>query len=565
MPPCRSEETPVTVQLWDFRKRVRLALLQAGCDYPADVKSVAVNQDGSWVAAAADQLFVWNWDGVKGRVRFSLGTEGAARGAFNREGSLLAVSTWSGQVHVLRVPEFSVLFRVPPHYPLPPDVVAIPAIAFSPDGKLLIVGSDAGKVTRWRLPTGNQVSSLAGHDQGVMVNDVSFSPDGQFLATGGSDGSVLLWNACDERVLTQLDAHITPVLSLTFDRQGSRLVSTQLDTQGNFESQRLFGQSRVWQVHRDVLSPLAANIPRDVLGIFYQRNGQLLLVKLSSGRKLKLVEPGSKTVRSVWQVPAGAEVNAVGVSQDGTRMAVGLRGPPHNSGAPNLPRSRVDVIDLENGTTVATLPIPSTPFGISSVALSADGGRVAVGTTEAMEVLVWEVQTARELLRQPVASVDPVDVAFGPDGATVAWTEPGHVILYDLTSKQRREFSFQKPPPPLGIALSADGRLLAASFSDQSIILWDLSSDSVAATVSFDAACYPFSSDGWRRENAADVGARFVALNADGSRLAGFVGDQIKIWGENVPASLSEAVRQSGLCWTGAEVIRCRQPEFAHK
>jgi WD40 repeat protein len=542
-----SEQTPVTVQLWDVRRRARGARLQSPLKYSADVRGVAVNQDGSWVAAAAEQLFVW--DGVRGTIRFQEGTKGAVRVAFNREGSLLAVSTWSGQVDVLRFPAFSTLFQIPPRPPFPPDVLAIPGLAFSPEGDVLVVGSYGGRVTRWRIPARQQASILAGHKPGVKVNDASYSPDGRFLATGGSDGTVLLWDVCHEEVLTQLDAHISPVFSVAFDRRGLQLVSTELDLHGDPENQRWFGQSRVWQIHPNVIASPTAGITSDILRLLFGRDGRVMLVKLLNGRKINFAEPGSTTARPVWPVPTGWEALAADVSRGGKRLAVGLQ---------RGLNARVDVIDLADRTTSVSLPVPFHPLGIASVALSPDGSRVIVGTGE---VIVWEVQTGKELLRVSAGRGDPVQVAFGPGAADVAWTEPGQVTLYNLTSKQRREFSFHKPPPPHAIALSGDGRLLAASFSDRSIIVWDLSSKAVSSTLSFGAACYPLSPDGLRRESTAEIGARLVALNGDGSRLAGLVGDQVKVWGEDVPTSLSQAVRESGSCWTDVELTKCRETD----
>ena len=66
--------------------------------------------------------------------------------------------------------------------PLPP----VAAVAFSPDGKLLAIGT-YGRVTVWDLATAKPVKVLTN----VLgaVNDLKFSPDGKLLAVAGGQPS----------------------------------------------------------------------------------------------------------------------------------------------------------------------------------------------------------------------------------------------------------------------------------------------------------------------------------------------------------------------------------------
>ena len=66
------------------------------------------------------------------------------------------------------------------------------SVAFSPDGKILAIGTYGGSVQLWDVATGQQIGSLDTHSG--QVNSVAFSPDGKTLATGDDSGAARLWD-----------------------------------------------------------------------------------------------------------------------------------------------------------------------------------------------------------------------------------------------------------------------------------------------------------------------------------------------------------------------------------
>ena len=67
----------------------------------------------------------------------------------------------------------------------------VSAVAFSPDGKLVVTGSNDKTARLWDTATGNPVATLAGHDGSVIA--VAFSPDGKLVVTGSADKMARLW------------------------------------------------------------------------------------------------------------------------------------------------------------------------------------------------------------------------------------------------------------------------------------------------------------------------------------------------------------------------------------
>jgi WD40 repeat protein/beta-lactamase regulating signal transducer with metallopeptidase domain len=66
-------------------------------------------------------------------------------------------------------------------------------LAFSPDGRVLVVRGSDRSVRFWDVDGGTEVGQFKGHDG--RIETVSFSPDGKCVASGSSDTTVLLWDA----------------------------------------------------------------------------------------------------------------------------------------------------------------------------------------------------------------------------------------------------------------------------------------------------------------------------------------------------------------------------------
>ena len=76
------------------------------------------------------------------------------------------------------------------------------AVAFSPDGRLLVTAGRDHDVIVWDVASGEIVHRFAEAQSG-SVADARFSPDGRWIVTAGPR-SARLWNVSDGRDLTYL-------------------------------------------------------------------------------------------------------------------------------------------------------------------------------------------------------------------------------------------------------------------------------------------------------------------------------------------------------------------------
>ncbi|MBI2900103.1 MAG: hypothetical protein HYY17_07950 [Planctomycetes bacterium] len=68
---------------------------------------------------------------------------------------------------------------------------AVESVAFSPDGKRALSGSDDATLKLWEVESGKEIATWKGHEK--EVSSVAFSPDGKRALSGSEDNTLKLW------------------------------------------------------------------------------------------------------------------------------------------------------------------------------------------------------------------------------------------------------------------------------------------------------------------------------------------------------------------------------------
>jgi len=364
--------------------------------------------------------------------------------------------------------------------PLPP----VTAIAYSPDGKWLVVGS-YGLVAIWELssaqvqkvietpgavhsvtfnPDGSRLavagglpartgevlildsanwqvaSSLAEHSD--VVYAAAFIPDGNKLATASLDKTVKVWDLKSEisdpksqisnlnseisnlKSIHTLNGHSDFVYAVAFTPDGKRLISSSKDRAIKVYNAETWESERTLSGHNEEVLTIATSLDSAAV-VSAGKEPQLRWWKIEDGQVIRSVSGHSGTV------------NEIVFSKDGKRLAsVGQD-------------KQVRIWDASEGKLLRSITGPSE--WLYSVALSPDAKFVAAGSWDGL-VRVWETETGRPLatLIAP-ASPDPAKpqwIAVTPEGyshlsddlANIAeWRTSGQKIAGEILSSTLRQ------------------------------------------------------------------------------------------------------------------------------
>jgi WD40 repeat protein/serine/threonine protein kinase len=154
------------------------------------VYTMAISPDGGTLVTAGDEGVARLWDVATGRKLGELVHSKPIRGEAIRGVAFLPdcqrlVTAGEDRCAIL----WELATRQPRRRFAHADKLT--CLAVSPDGRWLLTGDRAGRVTLWEIETGRNQLEKALH-AGLGRGAVSFSPDGRLFASGGSDRTAIL-------------------------------------------------------------------------------------------------------------------------------------------------------------------------------------------------------------------------------------------------------------------------------------------------------------------------------------------------------------------------------------
>lgn len=272
----------------------------------------------------------------------------AAALAFSPDGKVLAVGSY-GQVFLWDLAATRLVRTL--------EVLGVVhTLAFAADGQRLAVGGGLsarqGEVRVFETRNWQTVIALAEHAD--VVYDLDFSPDGKSLATASFDKTIRIWNLADGTVQQTLKGHSDFIYSVSYSPDGKQLVSAGKDRSIKVYSTTTWQSERTLTGHNDeVLSVAVTSDSRYVIST--GREPQLRWWVLENGQNLRVQAGHSGPVHEIAPSRDGASVASVGADRN------------------------IRIWDASDGRLLRSIAPPHCDW-LYSIAWSPDGKLVAAGS-----------------------------------------------------------------------------------------------------------------------------------------------------------------------------------------
>jgi WD40 repeat protein len=472
-----------------------------------------------------------------------------------------------------------------------------PALAFSPDERLLASGSTDGSVKLWDVESG---ALLRSGGQASTILCVAFASEGGLLASGGLDATVRLWEASLGTLLETLP-HPGPVSALAWSADGHLLATGDAA-----------GTLRLWEIGPGRRASCVESLVGHsswVWGLAFAPD-ESQMASASWDGSVKLWERGEAGSLRLRQQLSGhtQQVQPVAWSPDGGTLASGsfdrtirlweakqglarvvLSG--HRAAVHSLaftPDSR----SLLSGSQDGTLRLWEVERGqcvrvlqgydacLYDLAWSPDGKEIASAGADSV-VSLWQVEslgggTPRGVLRGHGWTV--YGVAWRPEGGVLASSGWDNAIrLWDAATSTCLQVISDRDHPDsnfLGLAWSPDGTQLAAGGGDGQVYMWEARGGRLLQRlVGHRGAVIPvaWSPDGTQLASGGDSpgsGELFVWDTRSGERLSalqGLTGAVYAVAWHPVGKRLDSGGSDGRLCWWDLPSHACVRVREAHQ
>jgi WD40 repeat protein len=346
------------------------------------------------------------------------------------------------------------------------DVGAVNSLAFSPDGRILLVGGvlpeNKGEVAGMKLfdlQTRKVTNLPTGADYKEAVDSLVLSQNGSLLAFRSGPATVKLldtqkgtvkqtWDADSvgdavERPTSRFLLSVTRVLAVAFSADGTT-VSGESD----------HGEIKSWD-HRTGEVKRRLSIEQDDPSLVAASNNGKSFAEVSQ-EKLLFWDVNSDTKRIV-PLPGPQIVSALAISADGQMLAVA-------SG------SEVKLL-LPSGEVTKTLSGPED--SVNRLAFSNDG-RMLAGAEEDGTIRIWKVASGQSE-KTLTALTEITALAFAPNGETLATAATDNTISIWNLQTRLPQAKLQKHDATINaLAFSPNGQWLASGGDDRTIVLWEV-------------------------------------------------------------------------------------------
>ncbi|KAG9032408.1 hypothetical protein FRB95_001529 [Tulasnella sp. JGI-2019a] len=327
----------------------------------------------------------------------------------------------------------------------------VKCIAVSPDGKMIVSGSDDNTLRLWDAKTGAAIGQVMdGHTS--SINCVAVSPDSNTIVSGSRDCTLRLWHGKTGAAVGQtMEGHTGWVKCVAVSPDGTTIVSGSSDT-----------TLRLWDTKTGkAIGQVLKGHTSSVKCVAISPDSKTI-ISGSDDTTLRLWD--AKTGEGIGQVMEGhaSSVNCVAVSPDGMIIASG---------------SRDETLRLWDAMTgVAIHNVMKGHTGeIGCVAISPDSTTIVSGSGD-KTLQLWDAKTGEAIRQAMEGHIDWVScVAIYPDGTTiVSGSDDNTLRMWDAKTGEAIGRILEGHTGWVNcVAVSPDGTTIVSGSRDDTMRVWE--------------------------------------------------------------------------------------------
>ncbi|KAI5116831.1 hypothetical protein M0805_008567 [Coniferiporia weirii] len=269
---------------------------------------------------------------------------------------------------------------------------AVSCVAYSPNGRHIVSGSEDNTLRIWDAWTGSPVGkALTGHSKSVW--SVAYSPDGRHIVSGSSDNTLRIWDAQTGSTLGEpLTGHSNWVCSAAYSPDGRYIVSGSWDN-----------TLRIWdaQTGSSVGEPIKAH-SGIVWSVAYSPDGR------------HIVSDSDDNTLRIWNAQTGSPVGGTLTGHSGSVDCVAYS-PDGRHVVSGSEDCTLRIWDAQTGGAVGEA-LTGHSRSVWSIAYSPDGRYIVSGSCD-NTLRIWDAQTG-SAVGEPLTGHSGIvrSVAYSPDG-----------------------------------------------------------------------------------------------------------------------------------------------------
>lgn len=444
--------------------------------HPGQLSDADISPDGARVLTGARDGTARIWQIETGDLLIELDANelgdapnGVTTVAFSPDGRLALTGLGNGSAWLWRADSGRRFLHLDGHRG------PVRASAFSPDGTRLVTGSHDGTAIIWDADSGARIEMLSvGSGDGAAgrsrstVGAVAFSPDGRNILTGSDDGVARLWQATTGDLIAEKTIRENADLSSVSFSHDGQLGFAGSDA-GDAQLWRLDGGELLEDLRhsRPSMPTVAWEPDMDSLFVARQFNRLFLLTATDQGARQVLRETSGPVLDVTF--------NREDLSAKWVSFALAVEFADLETGARNHVLLRKHPLD------------DPYPVARGPVRFSRDG-RLVVTTDVAGGISVWDTETghvkaSQNRIRSGLTSLDIAEsetrgtivVGGYNDGTARVWPSDANGVIAELTGH---------PGPVNSVAFSPDGTLVATGSTDNVLRLWSVRDRKLVAWLS---------------------------------------------------------------------------------